>query len=563
MVRMDCIQQAPPSTVRATFCHVFPTSFTDSEVSGHQRSANVSIANLPGDLLLEIFDSFRQTFQHDYYYERVWNSKRGWFKLAHVCQAWRLVVLTSPSRLHLRLLFTEHHDTTKRAIASATGHLPLLPIVVDYSNGAWTVETQNRMISALAYPDRVSSIAFRGREAGYKRLLTSINRPFPALESLRLDFQGLDHLPRYSPGLNRLPPFLRDNPLPVQRLTYIGRADPLLFQLLSHTKSLVEINVCVDSVLHLPQRSALFALLQDMPFLRRVNVNMSIAFPSVSESRLHGERRDVVLLSNLTDLRVIGPSTSVDAFFAELATPPLQEFHVSIHFDTSLCIPHLSKFIRNAQTSFFAVQLMQSQYGFRVSMLSLTHSMRDPSFNIAARGGFSIMQISVALSAMVATVEDVFFTSESSIIPTTPGPLLKDLGSWHAFFVHFRNVKILRVDYHLAMEIADILQHDAGQPTTDPPPAPENADLDTTTPSVAPNGSSQYTLGASVLPSLEEIEVYVSAAGTPTTSTESVSPLGLDMFKPVVTARQQMGLPVKVYWNADRVLPRYYCDANN
>jgi hypothetical protein len=298
-----------------------------------------------------------------------------------------------------------------------------------------------------------------------------------------------------------------------------------------------------------------------MPFLRRVNVNMSIAFPSVFESRLHGERRDVVLLSNLTDLRVIGPSTSVNAFFAELATPPLQEFHVSIHFDTpSLWIPHLSKFIRNAQTSFFAVQLIQSQYGFRISMLSPTHSMRDPSFNIVAREGLSIAQISVALFAMVATVEDVFFTS--SISPT-PGPLLGDLGSWHAFFVHFRNVKILRVDYRLAMEIADILQHDAGQPTTDPPPAPEKADLDTTMPSVAPNGSSQYTLGASVLPSLEEIEVYVSATGTPTTCIDREFPSGLDMFKPVVTARQQMGLPVKVYWNTDRVLPRYYCDANS
>lgn len=543
---------------------MFPTSSTNSKVketgSGHQRSANVSITNLPGDLLLEIFDSYRQNFQHDYYYERAWNSKRGWFKLAHVCQEWRLVVLTSPSRLHLRLLLTEHHDTTKRTIAIATGHLPLLPIVVDYSNGAWTVEAQNRMVSALAYPDRVCSIAFRGREAGYKRLLNSINRPFPALESLRLDFQGLDLLPRYSPGLNRLPPFLRDNPLPLQRLTYIGIADPLLFQLLSHTKSLVEINVCVDSVLHVPQRSALLALLRDMPFLRRVNVDMSIPFPSVSESGLHGERREAILLSNLTDLRVIGPSTSVDAFFAELATPPLQGFHVSIHFETSLCIPHLSKFIRNAQTSFFAVQLMQSQYDFRISMLSPTHSMHDPSFNILAQGGFSIAQISVALSEMVATVEDVFFTS---CISPTPGPLLGDLGPWHAFFVHFRNVKILRVDYRLAMDIADILQHDAGQPTTDPPPAPEKADLDTTTPSVAPNGSSQYTLGASVLSSLEEIEVYGSAAGTPTTSIESVFPSGLDMFKPVVTARQQMGLPVKVYWNTDGVLPRYYCDANS
>ena len=506
---------------------------------------------------MDIFDSYRQILQNEHHYERVWNSKRGWFKLAHVCQEWRLVVLTSPSRLHLRLLFTEHHNTTRRAIAIATGHLPLLPIVVDYSDGVWTVEAQDRMVSALAFPDRVCSIAFRGREEGYKRLLNSMNRPFPALQSLRLDFRGRpgsDQLPRYFPGLNHLPPFLRDNPLPLRRLTYIGRADPLLFQFFSHTKSLVEINVSVDRALHLPQRSALLALLRDMPFLRRVSIRMVFPLNSFSGSRLHGEMRDVVLLSNLTDLRVIGTSTSVDAFIAELATPPLQEFHVTLYLGSSpLCIPHLSNFIRDAGTSFFAVQFTQFQSSCRISMLSHAHSMHDPTFHIVTLRGFSIAQIIVALSTMVASVEDVFFNSSVS----TPAPgSLGDLVPWRAFLVHFRNVKILRVHHRLCMEIADILRRGDGQPTIDPPPAPEEADLDATTPSVAPNCSSQYSLD--VLPSLEELEVYVSTPGTAlTTSSESGFPSELDVFEPVVTERQQMGRPVKVNWNPGRVPPRY------
>jgi len=136
---------------------------------GLMRLQHVSIAKLPNDVLLDIFDSYRQIFQHKHHYKRDWNSKHGWFKLAHVCQAWRLVVLTSPSRLHLRLLFTVHHNTTRKATAIATGHLPLLPIVVDYSDRAWAVEAQHQMVSALAhYPDCVCSIAFRGREEGYK-----------------------------------------------------------------------------------------------------------------------------------------------------------------------------------------------------------------------------------------------------------------------------------------------------------------------------------------------------------------------------------------------------------
>jgi len=394
-----------------------------------------------------------------------------------------------------------------------------------------------------------------------KRLIKSMNRPFPTLESLKLDFsgpRGSDQLPCYSPGLNRLPLFLKGNPLPLQRLTYIGKADPLLFQLLLRTKSLVEINVCVDGVLHLPQRSMLLALLQDMPFLRRVNINMFFPFPSDSGSGLHGERRDVVLLSNLTDLHVIGPSTSVDAFIAELATPLLQEFHISLHLATSpLCIPHLSKFIHNAGISFFAVQLMQSQYSFRISMLTHAHSMHDPPFDIIMCREFSIAQISCALSAMVATVEDVLFTTSFST--PTPGSLLGDLVPWREFFVHFRNVRILRVHHRLGTVIADILGHGDGQPTIDALSSPEEADLDARTPSVVPNDPSQYI--PDVLPSLEEIEVYVSVLGTPTSS-ESELPLELDMFEPVVRARQQMGLPVKVYWNTDGVPPRYFCNSN-
>ena len=260
---------------------MLPTSSTNLKVKtapGYLLSENVAIPKrpkLPYDVLLVIFDCYRQTFQHENNDERSWNNKRGWFKLAHVCQEWRLIVLASPSHLHLRLLFTEHR--ARRVIAIATAHLPHLPIIVDFSDGVWTVEAQNRMVSALAYPDRVCGITFRGHRDSFRKLLDAMNVPFPALERLELDFrgpQGSGLLERLTPTLNYPPPFLRDSPLCLRHRTYIGRADPLLFKILSHTKSLVEINMCVDKVLLLRQRSALLACLQNMPFLRCVKVEM-------------------------------------------------------------------------------------------------------------------------------------------------------------------------------------------------------------------------------------------------------------------------------------------------
>src|SRR5258708_14705304 len=54
---------------------------------------------LPEDVLLEIFDVYRQLYELQSGYEKLWNSR--WFRLAHVCQSWRRVVLFSSSRLRL------------------------------------------------------------------------------------------------------------------------------------------------------------------------------------------------------------------------------------------------------------------------------------------------------------------------------------------------------------------------------------------------------------------------------------------------------------------------------
>jgi hypothetical protein len=65
------------------------------EGSGDDRdwslTRTVTIYNLPSEVLLEIFDQYRQSFVDQP--ERVWNNKNGWFKLAHVCHNWRCLVL--------------------------------------------------------------------------------------------------------------------------------------------------------------------------------------------------------------------------------------------------------------------------------------------------------------------------------------------------------------------------------------------------------------------------------------------------------------------------------------
>ena len=472
----------------------------------------MAVGNLSFEVLLEIFDFYRQTFHQEKKYERVWNSKNGWFTLAHVCQGWRRVVLTSPARLHVRLLFTEHR--TRKAIAPE--RLPLLPIIVDYSNGAWTAKAQRRMVSALAFPDRVCGISFRGDETGLRKLFGTINGPFSSLESLELDFR--DHK-----GSSRSPPsslittsvhplpFLRDNdPLPLRRLKYTSEPSPLLLHILSRAKSLVEIDLCFDELLS--PWSPPFAHLRTMPFLR--SLKLQIFIPPVYGELLEGRSGDVVLLPQLTSLRVIGFSGPVNVLMAEIATPALQEFQVSLYHNSSILhVRRLSEFIRDAGILYSAAQLKFSQTGLIISMLTPAHSIDDPPFKVVVDEVCSIIQMGSELSAMVSAIEDVFLTVLDLDSTASSRSLLRNHDSWRRFFARFRNVKILRIHHNVGTEVVGILRQ------------------------------------GDVLPSLEEIEVHTGPPGAPISKRKQVSIL--DRFKPFVVTRQRMGRRVKVCWCAE------------
>ncbi|KAI0250882.1 hypothetical protein BJV78DRAFT_526688 [Lactifluus subvellereus] len=136
------------------------------------------INKLPGEVLLEIFDSYRKGFK----YIKQWNRIDGWFKLSHVCRKWREAVLASSSRLDLRLFLTVSHHIN----AALMRRLPPLPIVLNYEMGVRTARDHDRIVAALKYCDRVREIAFRGSGSGLDKFLKATKRSFPVLESLEL-----------------------------------------------------------------------------------------------------------------------------------------------------------------------------------------------------------------------------------------------------------------------------------------------------------------------------------------------------------------------------------------
>ena len=125
-------------------------------------SPNLTINNLPDEVLLVIFDLYRQGVDS---YDHQWREKYVWFNLTHVSRRWRAVVFASLSRLDLGITVGPIKPDNIETILSSQ-----LPILIDYkcmyqdmsSSALW------RMRASLEQRDRVRGITFiRKKQCSY------------------------------------------------------------------------------------------------------------------------------------------------------------------------------------------------------------------------------------------------------------------------------------------------------------------------------------------------------------------------------------------------------------
>jgi len=236
---------------------------------------------------------------------------------------------------------------------------------------------------------------------------------------------------------------------------------------------------------------------------------------------------EIVLLAELTYFRLQGFTAPVEHLISGVAIPSLRKLHVSLDCGHSTFhIPHLSELIRNAGIIFSAARISLSQSTFNLSLLTPSHFIDDMRFNIHSDGPFMLAEISSELSAMLATVEDVLIT----LLPPAELPDLvpRDVARWRGFLEQLPNVKILRVLHGLQKHVTNWFRQDDGQ------------------------------LRANIFPSLEGIELHTKHPHIHVLEWERAS--ALEPFEGLVTARQQAGRPVKVYWNTGQALPPlFYC----
>ena len=447
---------------------------------------------LLSDVLLEIFDAYRQLYASDPRSENIWNSRDGWFKLTHVCRNWRRLVHLSPSRLHVYLRFTPRRSSK----APLLKNLPPFPILVDFRQASWTKRQVSLALAALEHHGRVRGIYLGTKGPRFKEpteVFEALSHPFPELESLEICFSCTTYL-------TTLPTTFLGSASCLRRLKLRFFKQKSLLPLLSTATGLVEL----DLTLKVPQNTfpeeSLITNLQRMSCLRRLVLGL-MALPRTRFSdipRPPAHTGDIVPLPDLTQLVFNGHHIYLEALVAVLAAPSLQHLDVRLVDDT-FPIPHLCRLICDTDNHFGLVRLDFVDFELLFTAETRSKSVHAQPFRISIRGRISLEEIGNRLYGPLGTVEELVIRC-----------IYEHRGvQWRGFFNHTRQVKVLQVSSQMALEVVHSFQQNGQEPAMD------------------------------ILPDLEQINMDMAYWHPP-----HVAIPGPDVFEPLIAARKKVGRPI-------------------
>ncbi|KAI0274179.1 hypothetical protein BGY98DRAFT_1188694 [Russula aff. rugulosa BPL654] len=405
------------------------------------------INRLPGEVLLEIFDSYRQNITDKY--DHYWRKNYAWFNLAHVCRKWRAAMLASFSRLDLNVVVGPVKPGNIKTILS--GHLPIL---IDYLHSYGPRENNGsavwRMRAALGHRDRVRSISFQGHSDDFKKFIKATNYHFPALESLVLCFpEG------YEPEIPAT--FLRGSDrsdLPVRRLgLYGGSIAFFVSGILSSATALTDLtlNFTTSNLVDfdVSQGSSFLACLQGMQRLRKLDLTIQLNLRVfLSESEQSPDPKDTTVtvpMSELTHFYYSGPNTFLNHLMSRISAPSLQDARFQVCAKYSL--PYLSRVIDDVREEFRSVSVTFDSDNFH--LVSSTHlgdidhfKPSESSFRLNVNcSPYSIDSMNSTPSTKLSIAEELTLNFPGSNMTGW-----EDIFSMRDFLRQFRSVRVLRVN---------------------------------------------------------------------------------------------------------------------
>ena len=485
--------------------------------AGESYRLETTIDMLSDDVLLEIFDSYREILV---WYKVGW----PWHLLVHVCQRWRQVIFTSPHRLNLQLLCTFGTPVRKNL-----GIWPPFPVLVNYypyfvTHPGFTPNDEDNAVAALEHHNRVYSVNLELTSPQLGRMVTAMQEPYPVLRYLSIFLKGGNAPALPTEFLGGCAPCL-------QEVDLFGIAYPALPSLLLSASHLVTLSLKYIPPTGFISPETLVVGLAALPRLKHFTLDFQSITPSPDRTPPPLAAR--IDLPSLISFEFRGTGEYLENLVVRIDSPQLDWILITyLDRPDNFQIYHLPKFIsrsvgrhlasfKNANVVLYKDKPLTAFDMFRPPYREFTECefSRNPGMRLGVSSTSSfrlshlaqvLSQFSAALSNVVHLKLEIWPVPRPGLDSTShDGWLSYDTWTgnteWQPLLRQFIAVETLCVTRDLAERIASALEYSV----------------------------SEETEAADALPSLR----LICLAGQPASSIEKF-----------ITARQLSGRPVSVIY---------------
>ena len=428
----------------------------------------VSIHKLDDDSLLNVFYLYRPFILGEGEDEdsrlvggdKGWDRAQWWYKISHVCQRWRKVILQSASYLGIFLVCTK-----STPVADVLRHSPPLPLLIDYPNinDDISAEEEEESILALKQYHRVHRVRLQMPVTSLQKLIVAMDDEYPILEHLIII-----HPVKDDSSISRFPETLQAPHL--RHLLLEGVALPMESLLLTTAVGLVTLYISMVHPSTYFHPNTLSQWLSFLPKLETLIVEFAFPVPNhdVERQSIDMPITTPVTLPNLRYFKFQGVSTYLEALVHRITTPRLERFRIDLFNQLTFSVSLLLQFVDATENlKFKSAKFKISDKGVDVEVypydgaemyaLCIAIDCSHLDWQVS-----SAEQLFNSLSPLFSAVGHL--TLEHRIPSRSSEEHNEaDRTEWHRLLGSFRNVKTLRVDEGLVEELSRCLQLDNGE----------------------------------------------------------------------------------------------------
>ena len=386
-----------------------------------------------------------------------WDRGRWWYRLAHVCQRWRKLILGSASYLHLSLVCTNGTP-----VADMLTHSPLLPLTVDYNSyDGITAEDEEGILLTLARRDRLRHLRLFFPVQDLQKLVMAIDGEFPILEYLIVEPSMKNSTALTLPKTLQAPN--------LRRLMLGGFDCPIRSRLHPTAAGLVSLCLVIRNPSSYLQPNILLQWISFMPQLESLDIDFSFPVPNrdVEWQLSHTLITTHITLPNLRLFWFRGVSAYLEAVVCRITTPLLENVRIRLFKQLTFSVPRLPQFMNTTENVMFDnvvitfkdkyVDVQMFFHGANTYPFRVTVECRHLDWQVS-----SVAQISNALSQVFSAVEHLTLEHE---IHSQSSEEHNDVDriEWRSLLRSFSNVKTLRVEDGLVEELSRCLRLEGGE----------------------------------------------------------------------------------------------------